>query len=46
MTIARTAFLLCAVCLISFGQAPRLTPRVNNQHPILAIGSAAYWASK
>jgi hypothetical protein len=41
MTIARTAFLLSAICLISFGQEPRLTPRVNNQHPILAIGSAA-----
>src|SRR5580692_2326795 len=42
MTIARTAFLvLSAVCLTSYGQEPRLTPRVNNQHPILAIGSAA-----
>jgi len=42
MTIARTAFLvLSAVCLTSYGQEPRLTPRVNNQHPILAIGSPA-----
>jgi thiol-disulfide isomerase/thioredoxin len=42
MTIPRTAFLvLSAVCLTSYGQEPRLTPRVNNQHPILAIGSAA-----
>jgi thiol-disulfide isomerase/thioredoxin len=42
MTIARTAFLvLSAVCLTSYGQEPRLTPRVNNQHPILAIGSVA-----
>jgi thiol-disulfide isomerase/thioredoxin len=42
MTIPSTAFLvLSAVCLTSYGQEPRLTPRVNNQHPILAIGSAA-----
>jgi thiol-disulfide isomerase/thioredoxin len=42
MTIRHAAFLaLAAFCLASYGQEPRLTPRVNNQHPILAIGSPA-----
>ena len=42
MIFTRAAFLaLTAFCLVSFGQEPRLTPRTNNQHPILAIGSAA-----
>src|SRR5580700_10306931 len=42
MTIPSTAFLvLSAVCLTSYGQEPRLTPRVNQAHPILPIGSAA-----
>jgi peroxiredoxin len=40
--IARAAFLsLSALCLASYGQEPRLTPRVNTQHPILAIGAPA-----
>jgi thiol-disulfide isomerase/thioredoxin len=42
MTFARRAFLvLPALCAISFGQEPRLTPGTNSQHPILAIGSTA-----
>jgi peroxiredoxin len=42
MTFPRAALLaLPALCLVSFGQEPRLTPRTNNQHPVLAIGSAA-----
>jgi len=42
ITIRHAAFLaLAAFCLASYGQEPRLTPRVNNQHPILAIGSPA-----
>jgi len=42
MTFARATLLaLPALCLASFGQEPRLTPRVNNEHPILAIGAQA-----
>src|ERR1035438_10522507 len=42
MTIARSVVLaLAALSVASYGQEPRLTPRVNNEHPILAIGSAA-----
>jgi peroxiredoxin len=42
MIFPRAALLaLPALCLISFGQEPRLTPRTNNQHPVLAIGSLA-----
>jgi thiol-disulfide isomerase/thioredoxin len=42
MTIGRAVFLaLPALCLASYGQEPRLTPRVNNEHPILAIGARA-----
>ena len=42
MTIRLAAVLaLSAFCLASYGQEPRLTPRVNNQHPILATGSPA-----
>jgi thiol-disulfide isomerase/thioredoxin len=42
MTFARAAFLALPVfCLASYGQEPRLTPRVNNQHPILTTGSPA-----
>ena len=32
---------LLAVSLAALAQEPRLTPRVNNQHPILPIGSPA-----
>jgi peroxiredoxin len=42
MTIRRAALLtLPVLCLASYGQEPRLTPHVNNQHPILAAGSPA-----
>src|SRR5580698_11108442 len=42
LTIARNAFLvLSAACLTSFGQEPRLTPQVSQEHPILPIGSPA-----
>src|SRR5215469_8433368 len=42
MTIRYAAFFAVpALCLVSFGQEPRLTPRTNNQHPILATGSPA-----
>jgi hypothetical protein len=42
MAIARTAFLvLLAFYLTSYGQEPRLTPRVSVQHPILATSSLA-----
>jgi thiol-disulfide isomerase/thioredoxin len=42
MKIRRAAFpALLVLCLASYGQEPRLTPRVNNQHPILATGSPA-----
>jgi peroxiredoxin len=42
MSIARAVlFAVPALCFVSFGQEPRLTPRTNNQHPILAIGSPA-----
>ena len=49
MKIARAAFLaLSTFCLASFGQEPRLTPHVNTQHPILAIGSpgARFFAAR
>ena len=32
---------LVAFCLAGFGQEPRLTPRINTTHPILATGSPA-----
>jgi peroxiredoxin len=32
---------LAALPLVSFAQEPRLTPRTNNQHPILPIGTPA-----
>jgi peroxiredoxin len=32
---------LATLPLVSLGQEPRLTPRTNNQHPTLAIGSQA-----
>jgi len=42
MTIRRAAFLaFSALCLAAYGQETRLTPRVNQQHPILAIGAPA-----
>ena len=42
MTIARTGFLLLStVCVAAFGQEPKLTPHVTNDHPILAIGAQA-----
>jgi thiol-disulfide isomerase/thioredoxin len=42
MKFRRAAFLAStALCLASYGQEPRLTPSVNGQHPILAIGSKA-----
>ena len=42
MTFPRAALLaLPTLCLASFGQELRLTPRTNNQHPVLAIGSPA-----
>jgi thiol-disulfide isomerase/thioredoxin len=42
MTIRPAAILaFLALGLASYGQEPRLTPRVNNQHPILAVGSPA-----
>jgi len=42
MTFARAAILsLTALCLPSFAQEERLTPHVNQEHPILPIGSAA-----
>jgi peroxiredoxin len=30
-----------AFCFAAFAQEPRLTPRVNNEHPTLAVGAAA-----
>ena len=42
MTIARAVFpALLALCIVSYGQEPRLTPHINGQHPILAIGTQA-----
>jgi len=42
MSPVRAAFLvISALSFVSFGQEPRLTPRTNNQHPILPIGSPA-----
>jgi len=38
-TMAATGLLVA--CLTMFGQEPRLTPRTDQRHPILAIGSAA-----
>ena len=42
MTLVRAAFLaLAAFCLASYAQEGRLTPQVNQAHPILPIGSQA-----
>lgn len=43
MSFARAAFLaLPALCVVSFGQEPGLTPRTNNQDPL----PPAYGAGK
>ena len=40
--MTRAVFLtLTALCLASYGQEPRLTPHVTQEHPILPIGSPA-----
>ncbi len=42
MTFARAVFFaVTALCLASYGQEPRLTPHVSQEHPILPIGSPA-----
>ena len=41
MNIARVVLAVPAIAFVLLGQEPRLTPRLNNQHPILAIGSTA-----
>src|SRR5580700_5109230 len=40
--LARAAFpAFWALCLAMYGQEPKLTPQVSQQHPILPIGSQA-----
>jgi len=42
MKIARAVLLaITALSIASYGQEPKMTPHVNSQHPILAIGSQA-----
>ena len=42
MTLYRNlAIALGTFCMLAFAQEPRLTPSVNNQHPMLAVGSPA-----